>query len=147
MAAHGTEANASSLRTNLLEETYEVLEAIDQNDYRHLREELGDLLLQVVLHAQIAFENGQFSLSEVIHDIHTKIINRHPHVFGETNADTMKGVLTNWEKIKEKERNNKKGDGDFNSIFNFNPRTIAFSYLLRKSIKNGHAVLGLIGKI
>ena len=96
-----------TLRTNLLEETYEVLDAIDQNDSEHLREELGDLLLQIVLHSQIASENGEFSLSQVIHDIHKKITNRHPHVFGEIEVSNIQGVMRNWEKLKDEERNNK----------------------------------------
>ena len=96
-----------TLRTNLLEETYEVLDAIDQNDSEHLREELGDLLLQIVLHSQIASENGEFSLSQVIHDINKKITNRHPHVFGEIEVSSIQGVMRNWEKLKDAERNNK----------------------------------------
>jgi len=96
-----------TLRTNLLEETYEVLDAIDQNDCEHLREELGDLLLQIVLHSQIASENGEFSLSQVIHDIYKKITNRHPHVFGEIEVGSIQGVMRNWEKLKDEERNNK----------------------------------------
>jgi len=96
-----------TLRTNLLEETYEVLDAIDQNDSEHLREELGDLLLQIVLHSQIASENGEFSLSQVIHDINKKITNRHPHVFGEIEVGSIQGVMRNWEKLKDAERNNK----------------------------------------
>ena len=95
-----------SLRTNLIEETYEVLEAIDQNDYNHLREELGDLLLQIVLHAQIAAENGKFEIGHVIHDIYQKLLNRHPHVFANSDVHNIDAVLTNWEKIKENERNN-----------------------------------------
>jgi tetrapyrrole methylase family protein/MazG family protein len=112
-----------TLRTNLLEETYEVLDAIDQNDNEHLREELGDLLLQIVLHSQIASENGEFSLPEVIHDIHKKIVNRHPHVFGEIEADSVKGVMRNWEKLKDKERNNK-GIKEFISILSSIPKLL-----------------------
>jgi len=93
-----------TLRTNLIEETYEVLEAIDENDSKHLREELGDLLLQIILHTQIASENEGFTLSEVIHDIHKKITQRHPHVFSNTSVAGISGVMKNWEKIKNEER-------------------------------------------
>jgi len=112
-----------SLRTNLLEETYEVLEAIDQNDGEHLREELGDLLLQIVLHAQIASERGEFSLSEVIYDINKKITHRHPHVFGANKAKNIQGVMKNWEKIKDEERNNK-GLKEFTSILSTIPKQL-----------------------
>ena len=112
-----------TLRTNLLEETYEVLDAIDQNDSVHLREELGDLLLQIVLHSQIASENGEFSLSEVIYDIHNKITSRHPHVFGEIEAGSIQGVMRNWEKIKDEERNNE-GSKKFISILSSIPKQL-----------------------
>ena len=112
-----------TLRTNLLEEAYEVLEAIDQNDSAHLREELGDLLLQIVLHSQIASENGEFSLSEVIYDIHKKITNRHPHVFEEIEVGSIQGVMRNWEKLKDEERN-KKGIKKFTSILSSIPKQL-----------------------
>jgi tetrapyrrole methylase family protein / MazG family protein len=101
-----------TLRTNLLEETYEVLEAIDQDDKIHLREELGDLLLQIVLHAQIAKDEGAFDYGNVVHDVYWKIRNRHPHVFQDSKVNDVSDVMTNWEKIKAKERQiNKDSDG------------------------------------
>lgn len=112
-----------SLRTNLLEETYEVLEAIDHNDSEHLREELGDLLLQIVLHTQIAAERGEFSLSEVIYDINKKITHRHPHVFGGNKAKNIKGVMKNWEKLKDEERTNN-GTKEFTSILSTIPKRL-----------------------
>lgn len=112
-----------SLRTNLLEETYEVLEAIDQNDSEHLREELGDLLLQIVLHTQIATERGEFTLSEVIYDINNKITHRHPHVFGKNKAKNIQGVLKNWEKLKDEERNHN-GIKEFTSILSSIPKQL-----------------------
>ena len=112
-----------SLRTNLLEETYEVLEAIDHNDSEHLREELGDLLLQIVLHTQIAAERGEFSLSEVIYDINKKITHRHPHVFGENKERNIQGVMKNWEKLKDEERNNH-GIKEFRSILSSIPKQL-----------------------
>jgi tetrapyrrole methylase family protein/MazG family protein len=95
-----------TLRPNLLEECYEVLEAIDNDDPSAMREEFGDLLLQIVLHAQIAMEYGEFNLSEVIQGIYDKIVNRHPHVFenidlGDKQPET---VIKNWERIKASER-------------------------------------------
>jgi tetrapyrrole methylase family protein/MazG family protein len=93
-----------SLRAYLLEEAYEVLEALDAGDARSLQEEFGDLLLQIVLHAQIAEEEGEFTMSDVLQGIHTKIVSRHPHVFGDLELKDAQGVLQNWERLKEKER-------------------------------------------
>ncbi len=93
-----------SLRQSLLEETYEVLAALDSEDPQSLREELGDLLLQIVLHAQIANEYGEFRIADVIHGIQTKLVHRHPHVFGDTQVDGVDNVLQNWEKLKAAER-------------------------------------------
>lgn len=93
-----------TLRPNLLEETYEVLSALDANDAAGLSEELGDLLLQIVLHAQIASEAGEFDLAEVVRGIHAKIVRRHPHVFGDVKLRDAEGVLQNWERLKAAER-------------------------------------------
>ncbi len=98
------EQTHQSLRTNLLEEAYEVLAALDGDDPEAICEELGDLLLQIVLHAQIAQEAGEFGMAEVIASIRAKIIRRHPHVFGETRVRGAAEVLTNWEKLKAEER-------------------------------------------
>jgi tetrapyrrole methylase family protein/MazG family protein len=101
-----------SLRKHLLEETYEAIDALDAQDMAHLREELGDLLLQIVLHAQIATEEQEFTLAEVIQGIYQKIVRRHPHVFGDVSVDGTKAVLQNWERLKEQERkeNGKAGE-------------------------------------
>lgn len=101
------EQTHESLRKHLLEESYEAITAIDSGDFVDMREEFGDLLLQIVLHAQIANEEGQFNVNQVIQGIHAKIVRRHPHVFGEVELDGVKGVLANWEKLKEKERSEK----------------------------------------
>jgi len=93
-----------SLRTHLLEESYEVIQAIDSGQADSMREEFGDLLLQVVLHSQIASEAGDFTINDVIKGIHDKIIGRHPHVFGDLKLKDVDGVLQNWEKLKEAER-------------------------------------------
>ncbi len=93
-----------TLRTHLLEEAYETLTAMDENDSAGMREEFGDLLLQIVLNAQIASETDEFSMPQVIKGIYDKIVRRHPHVFGNVELNGVDGVLQNWEKIKEKER-------------------------------------------
>ena len=93
-----------SLRADLLEEAYEVLEALDAADPRALQEELGDLLLHIFLQAQIAAEEGEFRLADVVRGIHTKIVRRHPHVFGELSLADEDEVLANWEKLKAAER-------------------------------------------
>jgi tetrapyrrole methylase family protein/MazG family protein len=98
------EQTHQSLRSSLLEETYEVLAALDSNDPVSMREEFGDLLLQIVLHAQIANEYGEFSMAEVLQGIHSKIVRRHPHVFGDLQLRDAQGVLLNWERLKEQER-------------------------------------------
>ncbi len=103
------EQDHQSLRPNLLEEAYEVAEAIDNDDPAAMAEEFGDLLLQVVLHAQIASEYGEFSMADVINGIHTKLVRRHPHVFGEVDLDDPDAVIQNWERLKAAER---KANGD-----------------------------------
>lgn len=94
-----------SLRPYLIEEAYEVLEAIDRSDPKSLCEELGDLLLQIVLHAQIAIDDGEFFMSDILRQLNEKMIRRHPHVWGdvEVNGDAQK-VTMNWEDIKEAEK-------------------------------------------
>ena len=93
-----------SIRKDFLEEVYEVLEAIDADDPAMLREELGDVLLQVVFHAQIETEKQNFDLDAVADEVCKKLIIRHPHVFGDVNADTVDKVLTNWDAIKKEEK-------------------------------------------
>ena len=93
-----------TLRSNLLEETYEVLVALDADDPQAMCEELGDLLLQIVLHAQIATEYGEFKMTDILQGIHTKLVHRHPHVFGDTKLNDVQGILKNWERIKADER-------------------------------------------
>ncbi|MBQ8212675.1 MAG: nucleoside triphosphate pyrophosphohydrolase [Clostridia bacterium] len=101
------EQDHHSIRKCLIEETYEVVEAIDNEDPVLLREELGDLLFQVMFHAQIEAEEGRFCVDDVVDDISKKMIHRHPHVFGTTEVENSQQVLANWETIKteEKQRN------------------------------------------
>jgi tetrapyrrole methylase family protein/MazG family protein len=98
------EQTHQTLRKNLMEETYEALHAIDQDDPVMMQEEFGDLLLQITLHGQIAAENGEFTMSDVIHGIHTKLVRRHPHVFGDVDLGDAQGVIKNWERLKALER-------------------------------------------
>jgi tetrapyrrole methylase family protein/MazG family protein len=93
-----------TLRTYLIEEAYEVLEALESGDDAKFAEELGDLLLQVVFHAQIATDERRFTAADVVREIHQKMVRRHPHVFGELRAKNAKDVLKNWEQIKADER-------------------------------------------
>jgi MazG family protein len=102
-----------TLRTYLIEEAYEVLEALESGDDTKFAEELGDLLLQVVFHAQIAAEQGRFTAADVVREIHQKMVRRHPHVFGEKRARDAGEVLKNWEQIKAEERQTRKaGEGN-----------------------------------
>ncbi|MCL5287506.1 MAG: nucleoside triphosphate pyrophosphohydrolase [Acidobacteria bacterium] len=98
------EQTHETLRTYLIEETYEVLEALDARDYKRLPGELGDLLLQIVFHAELARLAGRFDIRDVVERIHTKMVRRHPHVFGDVEAATSKAVLKNWEQLKVEER-------------------------------------------
>ncbi len=98
------EQTHASLREDLLEECYEVLEALDEGNSDKLCGELGDLLMQVVFHAQIAAEAGEFELGDVVNGINTKLIHRHPHVFGSKKVRDAEEVLLNWEKLKQEER-------------------------------------------
>ncbi|HMD07355.1 MAG TPA: nucleoside triphosphate pyrophosphohydrolase [Candidatus Acidoferrum sp.] len=98
------EQTHASLRTYLIEEAYEVLEALENGDDGKFAEEMGDLLLQIVFHSQIAKEEGRFSVSDVIREVHDKMVRRHPHVFGKKRAKDSTEVLKNWEQIKKEER-------------------------------------------
>lgn len=102
------EQNHLTLRTYLLEETYEVLEALQENDPEKICEELGDLLLQIVFHAQIASESGNFDLNDVVRGICEKIVRRHPHVFGSVTVKDSREVNVNWERIKAEEKSGEK---------------------------------------
>ncbi len=98
------EQTHASIRQNMLEEAYEACEAIDQADAGHLKEELGDVLLQVALHAQMEKESGSFTLDDVADGICKKLIFRHPHVFGELHLDTSAQVLNTWDAMKRVEK-------------------------------------------
>ncbi len=101
------EQNLYSLKANIIEEVYELVDALDAKDVENIKEELGDLLLHVIFHSIIAEEEGLFTLHEVIDNIKKKLINRHPHVFGEVKVKDSNEVLKNWEKIKRTEKYNR----------------------------------------
>ena len=98
------EQDHRSIRTDIIEETYEVVEAIDTDDMTLLREELGDVLFQVMFHSQIEKEKGTFEISDVIGDVIDKMVLRHPHVFGEVKVGSSGEILDNWDKIKTVEK-------------------------------------------
>ena len=98
------EQTHATLKKNMLEEAYEAVDAIDANDMKHLKEELGDVLLQVVLHSQIASETGAFNIDDVAKTINEKLIHRHPHVFGDVKVNSTDDILKNWEELKKEEK-------------------------------------------
>jgi tetrapyrrole methylase family protein/MazG family protein len=102
------EQTHATLKPNMLEEAYEAVDAIDNNDMKHLKEELGDVLLQVVLHSQIADEEGAFNVDDVAKEINEKLIRRHPHVFGNVEVNSTQDILDNWEAIKKEEKAHRK---------------------------------------
>ena len=105
-----------SIRKNLIEETYEVIEAIDKDDKELMTEELGDLLMQVVFHAQMEQEAGNFDFGDVTDGVCKKLIERHPHVFGEVEVSGVGDVLNNWDAIKRRSKGQKKGSEPMLSI-------------------------------
>ena len=106
------EQTHATLRQNMLEEAYEAVDAIDEDDMVHLREELGDVLLQVVLHSQIAEEEGSFDIEDVARDLNQKLIHRHPHIFGDVKVNSTQEILDNWDKLKAEEKKERKSAMD-----------------------------------
>ncbi|MBQ2645377.1 nucleoside triphosphate pyrophosphohydrolase [bacterium] len=106
------EQTHSSLRHNMIEEAYEAVDAINSGDMNHLKEELGDVLLQVVLHSQIAKEEHSFDIEDVAKRLNDKLIHRHPHVFGNIHTEDTKVILENWEKLKLEEKPHRKSQMD-----------------------------------
>ena len=98
------EQTHESIRNNFIEETYEVIEAIDTSDAKLLREELGDVLLQIVFHAEMESEKGVFNVDDVANDVCVKLIHRHPHIFSDVSVSSTADILANWEAIKAKEK-------------------------------------------
>lgn len=101
-----------TLRPNMLEEAYEAVDAIDSGDILNLREELGDVLLQVLLHAQIADDEGDFNLDDVAKELNEKLIHRHPHVFGDVKVTSTDDIVNNWDLLKKEEKKDRKSAMD-----------------------------------
>ncbi len=131
------EQDHKSIRRDFLEETYEVIEAINKNDKELLLEELGDVLLQVVFHTQIEREQGTFELSDVADGICKKMIERHPHVFGEVKADTSAEVLENWDVIKKRTKKQKSQTESMLSIPREFPALMRADKVQKKASKVG----------
>ena len=106
----------ASIAKNMIEEAYEAVDCIEADDAEHLREELGDVLMQVVLHAQIAADAGEFTMADVARDIDAKLIRRHPHIFGDASADDADEVLKIWEQVKLEEKAAKPAEGLLDSV-------------------------------
>jgi tetrapyrrole methylase family protein / MazG family protein len=104
------EQTHDTIKKNIVEEAYEAVDSIEEKDYRGLKEELGDILLQVVFHSQIAVDNNEFNLNDVLKTIISKLVRRHPHVFAGKSVSSSREVLENWEDIKKEERKSKLSD-------------------------------------
>ena len=126
-----------SIKKNLIEETYETIEAINKNDPDMLREELGDVLMQVVFHTQIEREKGVFDIDDVADENCKKLIERHPHVFGEVNVDSVDDVLTNWDAIKRKSKGQKTTSQAIDSIPRELPALMRADKVQSKAAKAG----------
>ena len=126
-----------SIRRNMLEEAYEAAEAIDQQDPVHLKEELGDVLLQVVFHARMAQEAGQFSFDDVVDGVCQKLVFRHPHVFGASEAEGPDGALTSWEAQKRAEKGQKTAADTLDGVARSLPALIRAEKLQDKARKAG----------
>ena len=131
------EQTHDSLKQYAIEETYEVVEAIDSGDPVKLEDELGDFLLQVLLHAQIASENGQFDIADVCRRIREKLQRRHPHVFADTQVSGVEDVLTNWEQIKRSEPGYDERKSVLDGIPKSLPALMRASKISKKAAKTG----------
>lgn len=125
-----------SIAKNLVEEAYEAVHAIESNDVAEIREELGDVLLQVVLHAQIAADDGEFTIDDVVAAITAKIIRRHPHIFGDREAGDAAEVLAHWERIKSVERA-EKNQGLLDTVPHALPALMLAQTISRKAVSAG----------
>jgi|JI6StandDraft_1071083.scaffolds.fasta_scaffold01139_13 MazG family protein len=130
------EQTHESLIPHVLEEAYEVVDAIKSGDPTLICEELGDLLLQPVLHAEIASETGAFDLNQMAHGLSEKLIRRHPHVFGEASAATSDAVLTQWDAIKRQEKGTQK-EGHLHGVGNGLPALMRAQKLQKKAARVG----------
>lgn len=131
------EQDHHSIRREFIEETYEVIEAIDTEDTELLKEELGDVLLQVVFHTDIEDDKGTFNIDDVAHDICKKMIIRHPHVFSDVTAENTEQVLTNWDKIKMQTKSQKSQSEVLGSISKALPSLMRSQKIQQKAAKVG----------
>lgn len=131
------EQTHESLRRYVIEEAYEVIEAIEEGDLWGLEEELGDLLLQIALHSEIASENGYFDMNDVITGVHDKMIRRHPHVFSDVDVKDTDEVLTNWEDIKNEEKSDDTVSGALERISKSFPPLLRAEKIQQKMAKVG----------
>lgn len=131
------EQTHKSIRDNFIEETYEVVEAIDTENTALMREELGDVLLQVVFHSQISEEDGEFNFEDVTDEICKKLIVRHPHVFGEISVNSVGDVLTNWDDIKKETKHQKDIIDVLSSVARSLPSLMRAAKLAKKAEKAG----------
>ena len=129
------EQTHTSLRPNMLEEAYEAVDAIDENDMTHLREELGDVLLQVLLHSQIASESNEFTLDDVAKELKEKLIHRHPHVFGTAKIINADDVLKTWDKLKSEEKTERKSAMD--GLSRSQAALISAQKISKRAVKTG----------
>ena len=129
------EQTHTSLRPNMLEEAYEAVDAIDENDMTHLREELGDVLLQVLLHSQIASESNEFTLDDVAKELKEKLIHRHPHVFGTAKINNADDVLKTWDKLKSEEKTERKSAMD--GLSRSQAALISAQKISKRAVKTG----------
>lgn len=132
------EQTHKSIRENLIEEGYELIEAIDENSFEKMADESGDLLLQVVFHAQIAKENGEYDINDVTDAICKKLIHRHPHVFGNVKAETSEEVLTNWNQIKRDDRGQQTIAQEMEGVSKYLPALMRAEKIQKKAGKNGY---------
>mgnify|MGYP000957328895 FL=1 len=126
-----------SIRQNFIEETYEACEAIDDNDTDHLKEELGDVLLQVVFHTQMEQEKGVFDLNDVADGVCKKLIFRHPHIFGDVKVGSTDEILSNWDDLKRKEKKQETDTSTLESVSKSLPSLIRAQKLQKKAAKVG----------
>ena len=131
------EQTHESIRRNMLEEAYEVVEAIDEKDPEHLKEELGDVLLQVVFHAQLAREEGLFTFDDVVDGVAKKMVFRHPHVFGQAHADDSAQALDTWDAQKREEKDQRTASDTLRSVARSLPALIRAEKVQSKSAKAG----------
>ncbi|MGN0489187.1 MAG: nucleoside triphosphate pyrophosphohydrolase [Ruminococcus sp.] len=126
-----------SIRNNLIEETYEVIEAIDNKDNKLMQEELGDLLLQVVFHAELAEEENFFNIDDVVNDICQKLVIRHPHVFGDVKAENSEEALKSWDDVKMSTKAQKKQSEAMDSVSKALPSLMRATKIQQKAAKIG----------